>query len=298
MTETLYFYLSLALPFLLTCFGASLIFCFRKPSKLFNVLTVAFASGIMISASIWSLLVPALEDAQKTSTIHPILPVGLGFAVGALLMFFLDILCNKLENNKKITKNNKKTHRKMTLLKKNTKNDTIITSDINKSNINKKNFQNNSLHIERQRATKLFAAITFHNIPEGLAVGFALGNAISSEISLLAAFMFALGIAIQNFPEGLATALPMHNCLHNKRKAFFWGAMSGIVEPAFAIIGYFLATHLTFLLPWMLSISAGAMIFVTIKDLMPEIYTEKCESLATWTFILGFFLMMTLDICL
>lgn len=110
--------------------------------------------------------------------------------------------------------------------------------------------------------------------------------------------MFALGISIQNFPEGLATAIPIKNCYNSRAKGFLGGFFSGIVEPIFAIIGYFLATQLTFLLPWLLSFSAGAMVYVIIEELLPEILAQNKKTYGTWAFVIGFLVMMTLDICL
>lgn len=252
MNQNITISLSFILPCLLTTLGAGLVFFFNKPSKILNTLTIGLASGIMLSASIWSLLLPSLEYSKECWQNLSFIPVTAGFVLGGIFMIFLDFLSAKLFKN-------------------------------NQSN--KKTF-------------KLFTAITIHNIPEGMAVGFAVGTAVATQSSYLGAFMFALGIALQNFPEGLATTLPLYNSLKNKKKAFFLGTLSGIVEPLFAIAGYFLATIITSLLPWLLSFSAGAMIYVIIEELMPELHENKTSSLGTWSFIIGFVLMMLLDICL
>ena len=140
--------------------------------------------------------------------------------------------------------------------------------------------------------------MTIHNIPEGLAVGIALGSAATDANLYASAFLLSLGIALQNFPEGLATAIPMQNFLKNNKKSFFFAFLSGIVEPIFALAGYFLATIATSVLPWLLSLAAGAMIYVIIEELLPEMHENKKDSLGTTMFLFGFLFMMLLDVCL
>ena len=244
--------LSFTLPCLLTTMGAALIFFFKKPSKLLTLITIGLSGGIMLSASIWSLLLPAFENAEKDwGKLSPI-PVSLGFVFGGLLMIFLDFLCKKL-------------------------------------------FKNNE---KMQKPFKFFTAMTIHNVPEGLAVGVAIGTAIATNSSIFAAFMFALGIAIQNFPEGLATAIPLHKFLKNEKQSFFFAFLSGVVEPIFAIIGYFLAKSTTLLLPWLLSLSAGSMIYVVVEELMPELKENELSFIGPIMFLFGFLIMMLLDVCL
>ncbi len=251
MNQTTATILCFTLPCLMTILGASLIFFFNKPSKLLNVLTIGLASGIMLSASIWSLLLPALDDAEESWGNLSFIPVVIGFLLGTLLMVLLDFISDRF-------------------------------------------FKQNTL-VEHQKAFKLFTAITIHNIPEGLSVGFAIGTAVSANMPSLSAVMFAFGIALQNFPEGLATALPIQNCLQNRKKAFVFATLSGIVEPLFAIVGFFLATTISSLLPWLLSFSAGAMIYVIVQEMIPEVHTNNK---GTWAFVAGFVLMMLLNICL
>lgn len=152
----------------------------------------------------------------------------------------------------------------------------------------------------KNKANRLFFAVTLHNIPEGLAVGFAFGvaSALGSAVAYITAFALAVGVAFQNLPEGAAVALPMKTALKNNKKAFFWGVGSGAVEPIFGVIGYCLATALQFLQPWLLGFSAGAMIFVTVDDLLPDTKTVAKSSAGAWSFLLGFILMMTLDTAL
>lgn len=238
----------------MTILGATLVFFFQKSSKIVNMITIGLAAGIMLSASIWSLLMPAMEYSQDFWGNLYILPVVLGFVLGGIFMVLLDVVCAKFF----------KTH---------------------KDNKNKKAF-------------KLFTAITIHNIPEGLSVGFAIGTAVAMASPTLSAVMFAVGIAMQNFPEGLATALPLQNCLHKRGKSFLLATLSGIVEPIFAIIGFFLATYISSLLPWLLAFSAGAMIYVIVEEMIPEIHMDGKASWGTWAFVIGFVVMMILDVCL
>lgn len=272
MNETLTIVLGFTLPFLMTTIGASLVFFFKKTSKIINMITIGLAAGIMLSASIWSLLLPALENAEETWKNLSFIPVVVGFLIGGIFMIILDFISSKFFKSDE-----------------NKTNDTIEFSKTNNSNNN---------FINKKKAFKLFSAITIHNIPEGMSVGFAIGTAVATQSSFLTALMFALGIALQNLPEGLATTLPLYNCLGSKKKSFFLGTISGIVEPLFAIAGFFLATAITSLLPWLLAFSAGAMIYVIIEELLPEIHFGEQKSFGTWSFMIGFVIMMILDICL
>lgn len=262
--ETLILTLCLTLPCLATTLGATFIFFFNKTSHNLNIITIGLASGIMLSASIWSLLVPAQEESQAIWQSLSFLPVVLGFALGGIFMIILDFLSEKCFKNDKIT--------------------------------------------EKSRAFTLFSAITVHNIPEGLSVGFAVGTALSTHTNSLSALLFAIGIALQNLPEGLATAIPLNNCLNSRKKSFWLAFLSGIVEPIFAIVGYFLASSLSSLLPWLLSFSAGAMIYVIVEELLPEMHsnegpsdnsiTKTSSRYGIFAFLIGFIVMMILDICL
>ena len=272
MSETLTIILGFTLPCLMTTLGASLVFFFKKTSKIVNMITIGLAAGIMLSASIWSLLLPALENAEETWKDLSFIPVAVGFLIGGIFMILLDFISSKLFINKESQ-----------------------TQEIY-SNFDKDNYSINTS--DKKKAFKLFSAITIHNIPEGMSVGFAIGTAVSTNSSFLMAFMFVLGIALQNLPEGLATSLPLYNCLKSKKKSFILGTISGIVEPIFAIAGFFLATSISSLLSWLLAFSAGAMIYVIIEELFPEIHSDNQKSFGTWSFIIGFILMMILDICL
>ncbi len=253
MNDTALLILCFVLPCSMTALGATLIMFFNKISKLATMLTIGLAAGIMLSASIWSLLVPALENAQEGWADLSFIPVAGGFVLGGIFMVLLDFLSAKCF----------KTQGK-----------------------------------DKEKAFKMFTAITIHNIPEGLSVGFAIGTAIATQNAVFGALMFAVGIAIQNFPEGLATALPMYQTLKSRKKAWLLGVISGIVEPIFAVIGFFLASSITSLLPWLLAFSGGAMIYVIVEEMIPEIHDESNHSWGTWAFVIGFVIMMLLDICL
>ena len=244
--------LTFILPCLMTTLGGSLIFLFKKQSKTLNLITIGLSGGIMLSASIWSLLIPAIENSQKIFQRFFLFPVALGFLFGGIFITFLDFFCKKrIKNNKKLRK-----------------------------------------------PAKFFVAMTIHNIPEGLAVGVAMGTAIATSSAILPSFMFTLGIAIQNFPEGLATAIPLHKYTKNKQKSFLFAFLSGVVEPIFAILGYFLSKLSTNFLPWLLSLSAGAMIYVVVDELIPELKESERGCIGPIMFLLGFLIMMVLDVCL
>ena len=254
MSDVLYIVIGFSIIFLMTTLGASCVFFLKKPSTLLNMLTIGFGSGIMLSASIWSLLLPAIENSELEYGDIFILPVAVGFLLGGIFMVLLDKLTGHFSNLKK----------------------------------DKGKF----------KAYKLFVAVTVHNIPEGLSVGFAFGAVYAVSGNFLPALMVAVGIALQNFPEGLAVALPMYQTLGKKSKAFLYGSLSGAVEPIFAIIGFFLASELTFLMPWLLAFSAGAMIYVVVEELLPELHINEKTTIGTWAFMIGFIIMMILDLCL
>lgn len=253
MENTIYITLSFILPALLTTLGSALIFFFKKTSNIVSKITIGVASGIMLSASIWSLLIPAMEQAKTISSTLYFLPTTLGFLLGCGFMLILDRFSAHF------------------FVKKGEKS---------------------------QKAFKLFTAITIHNIPEGMSVGCAIGAAYVSGTPLLAPFIFTLGIALQNFPEGMATALPIYNCVNKKGFSFLLGTLSGLIEPLFAIAGFFLSTIVASSLPWLLSLSAGAMIYVIVEELLPELQIDGKTTLGTWSFVFGFVVMMLLDICL
>ncbi len=240
-----------------TALGAALVFLFKNIKKNIMDAMLGFAAGVMISASFWSLLLPAIEMADNLNMITWFIAT-IGFLSGGMLLFVGDKFFNKLNKNKKT---------------------------------------NNSSF---RRCLMLIFSITLHNIPEGLAVGVAFGSlAYGLEGSTLAATcLLALGIGIQNFPEGTAVSVPLRREGMSRKKAFFFGQLSGIVEPISAVIGAILVTKIRFLLPFLLSFAAGAMIYVVVEELIPESQTNDKKDLMALFTLIGFSIMMILDIAL
>lgn len=246
--------------FLMTTLGASLTFIFKKDvSQKINCLFLGFASGIMIAASIWSLLIPSIESSFSYGDLCW-LPAACGLILGGLFMISLDKIITRFD----------------------------IGANMQKSSV-----------FDCKKSIKLFLAVTIHNIPEGLAVGFAFGAAVTlgENSAYFSALGLAIGIGIQNFPEGAAVALPMRNATGKRLNSFLYGMGSGAVEPVFALLGYALAAYISALQPWLLAFAAGAMIFVVAGDLIPDSKTEHAN-LGTWGLMLGFAVMMILDVAL
>ncbi len=251
--------LGVMVPFFGTILGAFLVFFMKnKITENSNKILLGFASGVMMASSIWSLIIPALE-ADKTSKIRSILPVISGVILGVVFLIILDKFCLKI--NQKATETGASLKREKRLL---------------------------------------FWSITIHNIPEGMAVGVALASAFFAKngISIASALALSIGIAIQNIPEGAIVSLPLKNDNMTKSKAFSFGVFSGIVEPIFAGITILLTKIISPALPYLLSFAAGAMIFVSVGELIPESQGSEKSKLATISFFLGFLIMMILDVIL
>lgn len=238
--------------FIVNTLGAASVFFFKKGiSERVKSIFFGFAGGVMLAASIWSLLLPAIEQAKAQA--NGFLSVLLSFCTGGALILALDALTVFSDQQQKIAP-----------------------------------------------SKKLFFAVTLHNIPEGLAVGFAFGaaRAIGLQTAYLAALGLAIGIGIQNLPEGAAVALSIRKEGNSANKSFAYGFFSGAIEPVFAILGYFLAALLQVFQPCLLSISAGAMVYVTAEELLPDIGRGEHIKAGAWSFMFGFLLMMTLDVAL
>ncbi len=244
--------------FLMTTLGSSVVYIFKKDlNGKWHSLFLGFASGLMIAASVWSLILPAIEQSVSLGKLN-FLPVAVGVILGAgFLVLTAKILPNLLKKNKKPQK--------------------TIT-----------------------KHTNLFLAVTLHNIPEGLAVGLAFGNAfLSGEMTAFySALWLAIGIGIQNFPEGSALSLPLRSALKSNKKAFIYSMLSGLIEPIMAIIGVLLAGVLSPAMPWLLAFSAGAMLFVVADELLPDTKANHPSNIGAWGLIVGFTLMMILDVAL
>ncbi len=246
----------------LTALGAAMVFFFKEINAKVLNLMLGCASGVMIAASFWSLLLPALELSEKTAIAW--LPVLVGFGAGGLFLYAADKFIPHIHHMDDTQKGSK------------------TKGDI-------------------KRSILLVTAITLHNIPEGLSFGVAFGTIASGDVSTFAsAAILALGIGIQNFPEGAAVSIPLRRDGGSRLKSFFYGQASGIVEPLAAMLGAWLASSMEALLPYALSFAAGAMIFVVVEDLIPESQNDShlYGHIATLGAMAGFMFMTFLDIAL
>jgi len=241
-----------------TALGASLVFFFKKVNKSVMDAMLGFAAGVMIAASFWSLLSPSIEMANNLK-MNSWLVAFLGFFSGGLLLFLGDKLFELLE---------------------------------------KKNKKENSNKIKR--SLMLISSITLHNIPEGLAVGVAFGSIAYNldGATLASACLLAIGIGLQNFPEGTAVSVPLRREGFSRKKSFLYGQLSGLVEPISGVIGALLVIKIRFLLPFLLAFAAGAMIYVVVEELIPESQSNKKKDLMALFTLIGFSIMMILDIAL
>lgn len=250
---------------LVTALGAAMVVFFKSPNPKGLNIMLGFASGVMIAASFWSLLQPAIERAETASALPAYLVATVGFLLGALFMWASD---------KAVTFARKKA-------------DTVSAKS------------NEQLH----RIAMLILSITLHNIPEGLAVGVAFGalqgGGYTTE-SLLGAISVAVGIGLQNFPEGAAVSVPLRREGYSRKRSFLLGQASGMVEPIAGVIGAVLVVHVETILPYALSFAAGAMILVAVHELIPECQrNQKAQPYAaTMGIVLGFAVMMLLDVML
>lgn len=245
----------------MTAFGAAFVFFFRqRTSDMLQKTLLGFAAGVMIAASMWSLLIPAIEQAESTGGVGW-LPAAGGCAFGIAFLLAMDALLPHFAPE---------------------------------------SFHLRRGEESKRRALLLVLAVTLHNIPEGMAVGVSFANAANSGApsQLTAALALALGIGIQNFPEGAAIALPLRQEGMSRGKAFALGAASGIVEPVFALLTVLLVGSIQPLLPWLLSFAAGAMLYVVVEELIPECTDTQSGHAGTLGVMAGFLVMMILDVAL
>ncbi|MEG0911154.1 MAG: ZIP family metal transporter [Ruthenibacterium sp.] len=248
--------------FLMTVAGAAVVYLFKgeiKPAA--QRIFLGFAAGVMIAASVWSLLIPAIEMAEEQGHIGWI-PAAGGFVLGGVFLLLLDGLMPHLHVGE--------TH----------------AEGVNSS---------------LKRTTLLVLAVTLHNIPEGMAVGLACAMAAggqSASITVASAAALAMGIGLQNFPEGAAISLPLRKEGLSRNKSFVYGALSGIVEPIGGLIAVLVAASVTPLMPWLLSFAAGAMIYVVVEELIPEAHLGEHSNTGTLGVMLGFLVMMVMDVAL
>jgi ZIP family zinc transporter len=247
---------------LVTASGAALVFLFKDlPRKALDGM-LGFTGGVMIAASYWSLLAPSIEMSEAQGML-PWFPPAVGFAAGALFLFGLDKLVPHLHLN--------------------------FGQD-----------ESEGVKTQWKRTTLLVLAITLHNIPEGLAVGVAFGAAAAGldGAELGGAMALAIGIGLQNFPEGIAVSMPLRRSGVSRRKAFFYGQLSAVVEPVAGVIGAAAVLVFQPILPYALAFAAGAMIYVVIEEVVPETQRDKHTDTAALGFIGGFLVMMILDVAL
>lgn len=244
----------------LTALGASFVFFFKNMNRIVLDGMLGFTGGVMIAASFWSLLSPAIEMSEGEGFVK-VLPAAVGFLLGAMFIFGLDKILPHLHINFK---------------------------------------ESEGIKSPWQRTTLLVLAITLHNIPEGLAVGVLFGGVAAGipEASIAGAVTLAIGIGIQNFPEGIAVSMPLRRMGMSRWKSFMYGQSSAIVEPIAGVLGAVAVTFFTPLLPYALAFAAGAMIFVVVEEVIPETQQDKNTDIATLGLIGGFIVMMTLDVAL
>lgn len=249
------------IPFLGTVLGSSLVFCMKKSLNLkIEKILLGFASGVMIAASIWSLIVPSIDMSSDMGELS-FVPAAVGFLLGILFLLVLDSVIPHIHVNSEEPEGIKSNFKKTTMF---------------------------------------VFAVTLHNIPEGMAIGVVLAGAYygNAVITVAGALALAVGIAIQNFPEGAIVSLPLRGNGETKKKSFLMGVLSGVVEPLGAIITIILTAYIEPVLPYLLSFAAGAMIYVVVEELIPQSQAGKHTNWATIALSLGFVLMMILDITL
>ena len=253
--------LGILIPFAGTALGSGMVFFMKKEMNgRLQKLLLGFASGVMIAASVWSLLIPALDMSEESGGIAWF-PAAAGFLLGMGFLLMLDTLSSHL----------------------------YFTED-----------KSEGMPAHLKKTTMLVLAVTLHNIPEGMAVGVTFAGAMTENamMTLTGAFALSVGIAIQNFPEGAIISMPLKGQGLSKTRAFIYGTLSGIVEPTAAFLTILLTGLVVPLLPYLLSFAAGAMIYVVVEELIPEAQTGEHSNIGTIGVAVGFTLMMILDVAL
>ncbi|MGN1277143.1 MAG: ZIP family metal transporter [Floccifex sp.] len=252
-------WLGIWIPFLGTALGAACVYFLKNCTQNMTRCMSGIASGVMVAASIWSLILPAIEESSYLGSFS-FIPALVGLWLGVALLLILDHVIPHMHVNNE--------------------------EEGPKSHLSK--------------TTKLILAVTLHNVPEGMAVGVVFAGVLSQqvELSFFGAFALAIGIAIQNFPEGAILSLPLKSQGMTKHKAFVLGALSGIVEPLASIVTILFSKWILVCLPYFLSFAAGAMLYVVVEELVPEMSQGNHSNWPTICFMIGFTLMMVLDITL
>ena len=243
----------------MTAAGAGLVFFFKEVNRKILDGMLGFAAGVMIAASFWSLLAPAIEHSEQSNPfLGGVVPVLFGFLLGGVCMRLIDIYLPHLHPGAPPE-------------------------------------ETEGIKTTWHRSMLLISAITLHNIPEGLAVGVAFGAAASGD-GIGAAIALAIGIGLQNFPEGAAVSLPLRREGLSRKESFWWGQLSALVEPIAAVLGAAVVVYMDPLLPYALAFAAGAMIFVVVEELVPEAHRGGNGDIATMGVMVGFSVMMVLDV--
>ena len=253
--------LGLIIPFIGTSAGAACVFLMKKNlSRSVQRMLTGFAAGVMVAASIWSLIVPAIEQSSGMENLA-FLPAFIGFWLGILFLLLLDNIIPHLHMNAQ-------------------------KSEGPKSRL--------------ARTTMMVLAVTLHNIPEGMAVGVVYAGFLtgSASITIGGALALAIGIAIQNFPEGAIISMPLHAEGKSKAKSFLYGVLSGVVEPVFGALTVLAAGFIVPAMPYLLSFAAGAMVYVVVEELIPEMSEGEHSNIGVLMFAFGFTVMMSLDVAL
>ena len=249
------------IPFIGTSAGAACVFFMKRNlnEQVQRALT-GFAAGVMVAASVWSLLIPSIEQSADMGKFS-FIPAAVGFWIGVLFLLLLDHMIPHLHQNSDKAEGPKS---------------------------------------RLQRTTMLVLAVTLHNIPEGMAVGVVYAGYLTgnTKITVMGAMALSIGIAIQNFPEGAAVALPLHQEGLSRTRSFVYGSLSGIVEPIFGVLVVLCASALTPFMPWLLSAAAGAMLYVVVEELIPEAHLGEHSHPGTLGVMAGFLVMMVLDTAL
>ena len=253
--------LGLIIPFIGTALGAACVFFMKKQlSPTVSKILTGFAAGVMTAASVWSLIIPAIEQSEDMGRLS-FLPAFIGFWLGILFLLLLDTVIPHLHIG-------------------------INQAEGPKSKL--------------KRTAMMVLAVTLHNIPEGMAVGVVYAGLVSgsAEITAGGAFALALGIAIQNVPEGAIISMPLHAEGQSRAKSFFYGVLSGAVEPILGALTVIFASLVVPAMPYLLSFAAGAMIYVVVEELVPEMSEGKHSNIGVIFFAIGFSVMMALDVAL
>lgn len=253
--------LGILIPFVGTTLGSAMVFFMRREMNgRVQKALLGFASGVMIAASVWSLLIPAIEMSEEQSNIAWV-PAAVGFLLGIGFLLLLDTLTPHIH----------------------------LTEE-----------EPEGIKADLKKTTMLVLAVTLHNIPEGMAVGVTFAGVMTGNttVTLAAAFVLAIGIAIQNFPEGAIISMPLRGEGISRRRAFLYGTASGIVEPIAAFITILLTGLVVPILPYLLAFAAGAMIYVVVEELIPESQSGKHTNIGTIGVAFGFVMMMVLDVAL